>query len=131
MCDILAILVPDASFDVILCSEVLEHLPEPIKVLGEFSRILRPGGKVIITAPLGAGIHQEPYHYYGGYTPFWYEKFLTEAGFGSVVVAPNEGTLRACAQESMRFVQLLSRSSSACRSGRRYCGRRSGWSCCP
>jgi len=106
ICDIAAIPVNDASFDVILCSEVLEHLPEPIKVIQEFARILKPGGKVIITAPLGSGIHQEPYHFYGGYTPFWYEKFLTEFGFESINVEENAGSLRACGQESMRFIQL-------------------------
>ena len=106
VCDIASIPVPDASFDTILCSEVLEHLPEPIKVIREFARILKPGGKIIITAPLGSGIHQEPYHFYGGYTPFWYEKFLGEAGFDAVSVEENAGSLRACGQESMRFIQL-------------------------
>jgi len=106
VCDIASIPVPDASFDAILCSEVLEHLPEPIKVVREFSRILKPDGKIIITAPLGSGIHQEPYHFYGGYTPFWYEKFLVEAGFNTVCVEENAGSLRACGQESMRFIQL-------------------------
>ena len=106
VCDITAIPVEDAVFDVVLCTEVLEHLPEPIKAIDEFSRILKPGGKIIITAPLGSGIHQEPYHFYGGYTPFWYRKFLAEAGFETIDVEANAGSLRACAQESMRFMQL-------------------------
>lgn len=106
VCDILSIPVNDASFDVILCSEVLEHLPDPVKALYEFSRILKPGGKIILTAPLGSGIHQEPYHFYGGYTPFWYEKYLGEAGFETIVIEENAGSIRACAQESIRFIQL-------------------------
>ena len=60
----------------------------------------------MITAPLGSGLHQEPYHFYGGYTPFWYERFLGEAGFDAVHVEENAGSLRACGQESMRFIQL-------------------------
>jgi SAM-dependent methyltransferase len=101
-----AIPVPDASFDVVVCTEVLEHVPEPIAVVREFGRIVAPGGRLILTAPLGSGIHQEPYHFYGGYTPFWYERFLAEAGFDSIAVAANAGTLRHVAQETIRFVRM-------------------------
>lgn len=101
-----AIPVPDGSFDVVLCTEVLEHVSKPIDVVREFGRILVPGGRLILTAPLGSGIHQEPFHFYGGYTPYWYRRFLTEAGFHSIEIAANAGTLRHAAQETIRFVQL-------------------------
>ena len=101
-----AIPVPDASFDVILCTEVLEHVPEPIAVAREFGRIVAPGGRLILTAPLGSGIHQEPYHFYGGYTPYWYRQFLRQAGFGGITVTANAGTLRHVAQETIRFVRM-------------------------
>jgi SAM-dependent methyltransferase len=97
--------VPDASFDVIICTEMLEHVPEPIAVVREFGRIVAPGGRLILTAPLGSGIHQEPYHFYGGYTPYWYRRFLQEAGFGSIAVTANAGTLRHVAQETIRFAR--------------------------
>jgi ubiquinone/menaquinone biosynthesis C-methylase UbiE len=106
LCDITQIPVLEDSFDAVLCTEVLEHVPEPIKVVHEFSRILRPGGKLLLTAPLGSGVHQEPYHFYGGYTPFWYQKFLTEAGFSDILVEPNGGFFKHYGQESMRFVRL-------------------------
>jgi SAM-dependent methyltransferase len=98
--------VADASFDVVLCTEVLEHVPAPIAVVQELARIVAPGGRLIMTAPLGSGIHQEPFHFYGGYTPYWYEKFLKEAGFESVAVTANAGTLRHIGQETVRFVQM-------------------------
>jgi ubiquinone/menaquinone biosynthesis C-methylase UbiE len=101
-----AIPVPDGSFEVILCTEVLEHVPEPIRVVREFGRILAPGGRLILTAPLGSGIHQEPYHFYGGYTPYWYRRFLTDAGFQSIEIVANAGSLRHVAQETIRFVQM-------------------------
>jgi ubiquinone/menaquinone biosynthesis C-methylase UbiE len=106
VCDITHISVPDATFDVVLCTEVLEHHPEPIKVVGELARVLKPGGLLLLTAPLGSGIHQEPYHFYGGYTSFWYRRFLPQAGFADVEIAANAGSLRHIGQEAIRFIQM-------------------------
>lgn len=106
VCDASHIPVPDDSFDVVLCTEMLEHVPEPVEVIAEFARILKPGGKIILTAPLGSGIHQEPYHYYGGYTPYWYEKFFSEKGFSRIVIEANAGFFKFYCQESLRFLQL-------------------------
>jgi ubiquinone/menaquinone biosynthesis C-methylase UbiE len=105
--DILSIPVPDRSFDIILCTEVLEHVPEPINALFEFSRILKPGGRLILTAPLGSGLHQEPYHFYGGFTPYWYRKFLTQAGFHSIIIESNGGFFKHYGQESIRYLLML------------------------
>jgi len=106
VCDIAAIPVEDATFDAVLCSEVIEHVPDPVAVMAEFGRIIKPGGRLILTAPLGSGIHQEPYHFYGGYTPFWYEKVLSEKGFTDISVQANGGSLKAFAQEALRFVHM-------------------------
>lgn len=105
--DITAIAVPDGSFDVILCTEVLEHVPEPALAVAEMARILRPGGKLLLTAPLGSFLHQEPFHFYGGYTPHWYERFLSLAGFEVLRIERNRGFFSWFAQESRRFHALI------------------------
>jgi SAM-dependent methyltransferase len=107
MRDICAIPVADASFDLILCREVLEHVPEPIRAVKEFARIVKPEGKLLLAAPLGSGLHQEPYHFYGGYMPHWYLRFLHEAGFDDIQIEPNSGFYRLYGQESMRCALLL------------------------
>ena len=106
-CDASNIPVPDKSFDVILCSEVLEHVFEPTKVIKEFGRIIKPGGQLILTAPLGSGIHQAPHHYFGGFTPYWYEKILKESGFEKIIIQPNGGFFKHYGQESLRFSMLF------------------------
>ena len=81
ICDITNIPVPDESFDAIMCIEVLEHLPEPMLALDEFQRILKPGGKLILTAPFSSNLHMAPYHFYTGFTKFWYEYHLDKRNF--------------------------------------------------
>lgn len=106
VCDAAAVPVEDDSFDVVLNTEVLEHVPEPVAVIREISRMLKPGGLLLLTAPLGSGIHQEPFHFYGGYTPYWYQRFLREAGFDQIEVVANGGFFRMFGQESLRYLQL-------------------------
>ena len=100
--EITCIPVPDASFDIVLCTEVLEHVPNPIEALREMTRLLRPGGQLLITAPLGSGLHQLPFHFYGGYTPAWYRHFGKEFGLDIVEITPNGGFFRLLAQECAR-----------------------------
>ena len=99
--------VPDGSFDAVVCTEVLEHVPEPIPVVREIGRVLRVGGRAFVTAPLASALHQEPYHFYGGYTPHFYRKFMPEAGLRVVSIEPNGGFFRHLLQEVNRAGQIL------------------------
>jgi ubiquinone/menaquinone biosynthesis C-methylase UbiE len=106
VCEVSNVPVSDEFFDIVICTEVLEHVPEPILVLQEISRILRPGGKVILTAPLGSGLHQEPYHFYGGFSPYWYKEFLAKYGFNEITIESNGRFFTLYAQETMRFIKM-------------------------
>lgn len=108
ICDICCIPVKDASFDAILCTEVLEHVPDPVHAIKEMYRILRPGGYLILTAPLGSFLHQTPYHFYGGFTPYWYENFLQE-DFIDLKIESNGSFLMYFGQECQRLTRLLFR----------------------
>lgn len=109
--DIVSIPVEDGYFDVVICTEVLEHVPEPIKAINEMSRILKKGGTLFLTAPLGSGLHQLPYHYYGGFTPEWYKKFLNDAGLIINEITPNGGFFKHLNQECARAANILNESS--------------------
>lgn len=69
--DIGQIPVENESFDAILCSEVLEHLPDPIKAINEFERILKKGGVLLITAPYASLTHFAPFFYNSGLSKYW------------------------------------------------------------
>lgn len=107
VCDVTQISVPDGSFDAVLCTEVLEHAPEPIKAIQEMARVLKPGGKLFVTAPLGSGIHQAPYHYYGGFTPYFYRRFLPKFGLEITEIKPNGGFFKHFLQESARVPGII------------------------
>lgn len=47
-----------ASFDAIICTEVLEHLPDPASLLRKFHKLLQPGGTLIVSVPNGRGIFE-------------------------------------------------------------------------
>ncbi|MEX2033294.1 MAG: class I SAM-dependent methyltransferase [Candidatus Colwellbacteria bacterium] len=50
----------DESFDSAICTQVLEHVTNPVGVMVEINRVLRPGGIAIITAPFLSPIHEDP-----------------------------------------------------------------------
>lgn len=62
--DGLSIPFPDAHFDTILCTEVLEHAPEPVALIAEMARVLKPGGTLIATVPFSARVHYAPYDFH-------------------------------------------------------------------
>lgn len=104
--------VEAGSFDVVLCTEVLEHVPDPAAAVAEMARVLRPGGRLLLSAPLGAGLHQLPFHYYGGFTPAWYERFLPAAGIEVRRITANGGFFKLLAQETARAAGLLAHAAT-------------------
>jgi SAM-dependent methyltransferase len=106
ICDILDIPEPDASFDAVLCTEVLEHLPDPVRALDEMARLLRPGGTFIITAPFWSLTHFAPYHYATGFNRYFYEHQLGRLGFDIADMIPNGNFFECVAQEVRRIAAM-------------------------
>jgi SAM-dependent methyltransferase len=52
--------LPENSLDVILCSEVLEHVSNTNEALKELSRLIKKNGKIIVTTPFFYPLHEEP-----------------------------------------------------------------------
>jgi SAM-dependent methyltransferase len=103
VCDITSVPEPDGSFDVVLCSEVFEHLPDALKALDEFARLLKPGGKLIITAPFASLVHFAPYYYATGFSCYWYKYHLPLRKFVIQELTPNGDWFSYAKQEMLRL----------------------------
>lgn len=106
VCDITNIPQSDASFDAILCCEVFEHLPDTLKALDEFSRLLKPGGILILTAPFASLVHFAPYHYATGFSRYWYEHHLPLRSFDIQELVANGDWFSYLKQEILRLPRM-------------------------
>ena len=79
--DIIDIPLDSDSVDYILCTEVFEHLKNPVLAIKEFSRLLKKEGKLILTAPFCSLTHMAPYYFSNGFSEFWYKEHLSDYGF--------------------------------------------------
>ena len=88
----------DASFDNLLCIEVLEHVPDPVAFISELARVIRPGGTLVLTIPWSARLHHVP-HDYTRFTPYALERLFTHAGFSPVKIEPRGNDFAAMANK--------------------------------
>lgn len=107
--DILSIPLPDLSVDAIMCTEVLEHIPDPLGAIKEFGRLLKPGGYLLITAPFASLTHFAPYHFASGFSKYFYEKHLPDNGFEITDLQLNGNFFEFVAQENRRIKMIAKR----------------------
>jgi SAM-dependent methyltransferase len=99
--------VGDASVDVVLSTETLEHVPDPSAFLNEAARCLRPGGQLLLTVPFAARWHYVP-HDYWRYTPSGLTRLLTMAGFERIAVYARGNAVTVASYKVMAlFLPLL------------------------
>lgn len=79
--------VADESYDVILCTEVLEHVPQPEKLIAEVWRVLKSRGKFILSVPHLSRLHDEPFDYYR-FTKHGLQFLLEQNGFSVLEIVP-------------------------------------------
>lgn len=110
--DICDIPLESNSIDVIMCIEVLEHVPDPLPALAELHRILKKGGELILTAPFNSLTHYAPYHFSTGFTPYFYKKHLKNLNFEISEITPNGNYFEYLGQEIRRLAEVSSRYSN-------------------
>ncbi len=96
----------DATFDLIHCRWVMEHLPDPLAVFREFARVLKPGGQLVALTP-------NLYHYAtlaARWTPHWFHRWWWGDEFDPFPTVYRANTRRAlrglCRQAGLSVVAM-------------------------
>jgi len=101
-----AVPVADASFDIVVCTQTLEHLPDPAAAVRELRRIVRPGGHVLASTHGTAVYHPSPADYWRWTKPGLEKLFCDNADWSSVDVSPGQGTAATTAMLIAYFIDL-------------------------
>jgi SAM-dependent methyltransferase len=106
LCDLEALPFPDGRFSAALNVVTLEHVRRPQAVLAEISRVLAPGGRLLLIAPHEWEVHQAPHDYFR-YTRFGLEWLLLQAGFSDLDIRPVGGFFRLLARRLLNGLQFF------------------------
>jgi SAM-dependent methyltransferase len=93
----------DASFDTVFTTQVIEHVEDPGRMLSEIYRILKPGGYLILSAPLTWEIHEAPYDYFR-YTKYGLDHMIRNGGFEMIYTKSNGGKWAAIFQMNLNII---------------------------
>lgn len=105
-CDVLEI-PTEKSFDLILCTEVLEHVPDPVSTLRKIRELCNSNGFAILTFPLISLMHQAPYWFSSGLSPFWVEHWAREHQFELIKLEISGDYIDLMITENARLLQLI------------------------
>jgi SAM-dependent methyltransferase len=106
VCDLARIPVEDHRFDAIIFSQVMEHLPDPLSVLRELHRVLRPGGILFYSGPLWFEEHEKPFDFYR-YTSFALHHLFETSSFQVEDLRWLEGYLATVTKQLNAMIKML------------------------
>jgi len=100
-----ALPVPDGSFDLVLCTQVLEHVDDPARAVAELRRVTAPGGRVLASTHGVQAFHPSPGDYWR-WTRTGLEKlFHDNAPWASVTVQPGSGSAACVAMLASFYIR--------------------------
>lgn len=97
ICSATEIPLADATFDTVLCTQVIEHVADHLRLLKEAHRLLVPNGMLILSGPMYWPLHEEPHDYFR-FTRYGFTHILQQAGFEQIEIRPNGGKWAVCGQ---------------------------------
>jgi len=108
VCDILEI-PPVASAEIIICTEVLEHVPDPVRAFQHCSNLLKPDGLIIVTVPFLSLMHQAPFWFQSGLSPFWFKEWCEANNLEIVELTIQGDYIDLMSQEAVRLFSFSHR----------------------
>jgi SAM-dependent methyltransferase len=104
-----ALPVEDASFDLVLCTQVLEHADDPAKAVSELRRVTRPGGRVLASTHGVQVYHPSPVDYWRWTHEGLRRLFSENATWSSLEVDAGAGTASGLAMLLGTYVEIALR----------------------
>ncbi len=101
--------VPDASFDVVLCTQVLEHSPDPDQAVRELWRATAPGGRVLASTHGVQCYHPAPEDHWRWTHTGLERLFARNGAWSAIAVRPAGGIASALAAMNVIYVDLVFR----------------------
>ncbi len=102
--------VPDQSFDTCISTQVLEHVKDPAALISEANRVLKPGGKVILSFPLYWPVHGAPWDFHR-LTRYGIIELLEKTGFKMIRIVENGGAWATAGQAMANAFSFSNRRS--------------------
>ena len=107
--------VKDSAFDVVLCTQVLEHCDDPSKAVAELRRVTAPGGRVLASTHGVQVYHPSPQDYWRWTHAGLGRLFEEGADWESVAVTPGAGTATCLAMLAGTYLEIALRRSALAR----------------
>ena len=105
--------VPDGSFDIVLCTQTLEHAEDPARAVRELRRVVAPGGRVLASTHGVQVYHPNPDDYWR-WTHAGLERLFRENGsWSAVTVTPGAGTTACIGMLVSTYIALLAKQAHA------------------
>jgi SAM-dependent methyltransferase len=104
-----ALPVEDGSFDIVLCTQVLEHVDDPPQAIRELHRVTAPGGRVLASTHGTMVYHPNPVDHWRWTHTGLERLFASNGSWASIAVEPGAGTTAALAMLVARSLHLLAK----------------------